>query len=89
MVRKYALIKKCALIMKPRPLYVKYRLLFPREVTGMAASDGGDSGDAVYFHPRSFAVIISTRTFGVPEPARFSKLPVSVVIDMTATPCLY
>ena len=37
--------------MKPRPLYVKYRLLFPREITGMAASDGGDSGDVVYFHP--------------------------------------
>ena len=51
MVRKYALIKKCALITKPRPVYVKYRLHIPREVTGMAASDGGDSGDAVYFHP--------------------------------------
>ena len=41
------------------------------------------------FSPVLFAAIISIRTFGVPEPARFSKLPVSVVIDKTATPCLY
>ena len=73
MVRKYALIKKCALITKPRPLYVKYCLLFPHEVTGMAASDGGD---AVYFHPsiirghHFYKDIWSPRTGEILEAAR-------------------
>ena len=76
MARKYALIKKCALITKPRPLYVKYRLRIPREVTGMAASDGGNSGDAVYFHPsiirghHIYKDIWSPRTGEILEAAR-------------------
>ena len=58
--------------MKPRPLNVKYRLLFPREVTGMAASDGGDSGDAVYFHRghHIYKDIWSPRTGEILEAAR-------------------
>ena len=46
------------------------------EVTGMAASDGGDSGDAVYFHPsiirghHIYKDIWSPRTGEILEAAR-------------------